>query len=187
MSVLGAILPCAWAGVDDRDMNRRLVIDLVRVALVSAVGVIALVQAFFLPWLSGELARDLPAEAYVRWPILGLAVTGLLCVQVGVVCVVALLTRVRADRFFAEQSLRWVDGLTTAFAAGGAVCAATLAYQSQTVSGPPLWALLLLAGLGAGGTLALVTWVGRTLLVEAIACRDDMLSAAPHPPGAVRR
>ena len=97
-------------------MNRRLVIDLLRLALIAAVLAIALVQILFLPWLSGELARDLPAEAYLRWPILALAVTGLLCVQAGIVCVVALLTRIRADRFFTERSLRWVDGLTAAFA-----------------------------------------------------------------------
>lgn len=167
-------------------MNRRLVIDLLRLALIAAVLAIALVQTLFLPWLSGELARDLPAEAYLRWPILALAVTGLLCVQAGIVCVVALLTRIRADRFFTERSLRWVDGLTAAFGAGGGVCAATLTYQSQTVSGPPLWALLLLTGVGAGATMALLTWVGRTLLVEAIAARAERVSAGRRPPAAVR-
>ena len=63
-------------------MNNRLVVNILRFLLILAVIVIATAQAVLLPWLSKEMARELPAEAYMRWPILTLAILGLLCVQV---------------------------------------------------------------------------------------------------------
>ena len=155
-------------------MFSHLRIDLLRILLVVALVLILALQILFLPWLSGEMAADLPAEAYMRWPILGLAIAGLVCVEVGIVCTLRLLGITRRGDLFTPQSLRWVFGLMIAFLAGAAVCVATLVYQSFTVSGPPAWALTLLAGVGGGIGMALLTAVLRSRLVEAIALRQEM-------------
>lgn len=164
-------------------MNRKLVVDVLRVVLAGAILLILAVQTLFLPWLSGELARDLPDEAYMRWPILGLSVTGLLAVQVALGCLMLLLGRVRRGSVFSRGSLPLLDGIIGACLAGSVVCVATLAYQSQTVSGPPLWAFFLLAGVVAGAALALLTWVGRSLLLDVISQPTVSVARLPRAAG----
>jgi uncharacterized protein YhhL (DUF1145 family) len=155
-------------------MGNQVVVNVLRVLLVIAALVILLVQAVFLPWLSGEMARDLPAEAHMRWPILILAVLGLLCVQAVIVCTFRLLGFVRDGRVFTPSALGWVDGIIGAFAAGSLVCLATITYQSMTIAGPPLWMLALWGGALAGAGLALLVWVMRALLVQATTLRTEM-------------
>ncbi|WP_232547952.1 DUF2975 domain-containing protein [Propioniciclava soli] len=151
-------------------MKRLLVTGVLRALLAGAFGVIALIQVVVLPLLSGEVARDLPAEAYMRWPILTFAILGLGCVQVGIVCTFLLLGLTSRDEVFTPQALRWVDGLTLAFLGGGTVCLATIVYQSFTVGGPPPWMFLLLCGVAMGVGLALLM---RSLLVQATGLRTE--------------
>lgn len=155
-------------------MKTRAVISLLRALLVVAVLVILLVQAAYLPWLSGEVAGRLTAEAHMRWPILALSVLGLACVQAALVCTFQLLGLVRDQVVFSPDSLRWVDGLIGAFAGGGLVCLATITYQSTTVAGPPIWMLALWAGVLAGMALSLLVWVLRTLLVQATTLSTEL-------------
>jgi len=155
-------------------MGHRVVANVLRFLLIGAVLVIAVVQAVFLPWLSGEMARDLPAEAYMRWPILALAILGLLCVQVAIVCTLRLLGFTRDVRVFTPAAFRWVDGLIASFIGASLVCLATIIYQSQTVGGPPLWTLALFGGVLTGVALALLTWTMRALLAQAITLHTDM-------------
>src|SRR5690625_3588066 len=142
-------------------MGNRVVIEVLRVMLGGALLLILLAQAVLLPWLSGDVARELPAEAYMRWPILTLAILGLLCVQIVIVCTERLLTFTRTDRVFSPDALRWVNGIIGGFLGGSVVCLATLVYQSFTVAGPPLWGLLLICGVLAGIGLALLMVVMR--------------------------
>lgn len=155
-------------------MGHRVVVNVLRLLLIGAVLVIAVVQAVFLPWLSGEMARDLPAEAHMRWPILALAVLGLLCVQIAIVCTLRLLGFTQDGRVFTPGAFRWVDGLIAAFIGASLVCLATIIYQSQTVAGPPLWMLALFGGVLTGVALALLTWTMRALLAQAITLHRDM-------------
>lgn len=149
-------------------MSSRLSTTVLRVVILAAVVIILVVQVLLLPWLSGQVAADLPDEAYMRWPILTLAVLGLLCVQVALVCTERLLSFVRREAVFTASALPWVNGIIAAFLAGGVVCLATLGYQELTVSGPPLWSFVLLAGVVGGIGLAMLMWVMRTLLEQAI-------------------
>ena len=103
-----------------------------------------------------------------------LAIAGLVCVQVGIVCTVRLLGFTRRGEVFSPTALRWVDGIIGAFLAASAVCLATLAYQAFTVGGPPLWTLLLLLGAATGISMALLMSVMRTLLVQATMLRLEM-------------
>jgi hypothetical protein len=155
-------------------MGPRLVVNVLRFLLIGAVVAIAVVQAVFLPLLSGEMARNLPGEAYMRWPILTLAILGLLCVQVAIVCTLRLLGFTQDGRVFTPAAFRWVDGLIASFIGASLVCLATIIYQSQTVAGPPLWILALWGGVLTGVALALLTWTMRALLAQAITLRTDM-------------
>lgn len=155
-------------------MGHRVVVNVLRFLLIGAVLVIAVVQVVFLPWLSGEMAGNLPAEAYMRWPILALAILGLLCVQVAIMCTLRLLGFTRDGRVFTSAAFRWVDGLIASFIGASVVCLATIIYQSQTVAGPPLWMLALAGGVMTGIALALLTWTMRALLTQAITLRTDM-------------
>lgn len=155
-------------------MGHRVVVDTLRAMLGAALVVIAALQVVGLPWLSGVMARELTDEAFMRWPILTLAILGLVCVQVGIVCTLRLLGFTRSDDVFSSRALRWVDGIIGAFLAGSLVCVATLVYQSATVAGPPLWTLMLIGGALAGFGLALLMTVMRTLLVRATTLKSEM-------------
>ncbi|GAA4519830.1 hypothetical protein GCM10023160_04170 [Brachybacterium paraconglomeratum] len=155
-------------------MFSRLSVTLLRILLSLALLLTAVLQLGVLPWLSGVLAADLPDEAHMRWPILLLAIAGLACVEVALVCTLRLLGITRRDEVFASGSLRFVDGIIGAFLAASAVCVATLVYQSFTVGGPPAWTLLLLLGAIAGIGMGLLMGVMRTLLVQATRLREEM-------------
>lgn len=155
-------------------MKSHFTVDLLRVLLIGSLLIVLLLQLIGLPWLSGIMAEDLPAEAYMRWPILALAIVGLGCVQVGLVCTFCLLSFTRRGEVFSPHALRWVDGIIGAFLAGSLVCLATIVYHSLTVGGPPLWMLLLFFGMLAGVGLALLMLVMRALLVQATTLRSEM-------------
>lgn len=155
-------------------MFSRLTVDVLRILLVLTLLVTAVLQLAVLPWLSGMFAAELPAEAHMRWPILGLAVAGLLCVEVAIVCTLRLLGVTRRGEVFSRSSLRWVDGIIAAFLAASGVCVATLVYQSFTVGGPAAWMLMLLLGAITGVGMGLLMGVMRSLLVQATVLRQEM-------------
>ena len=155
-------------------MKSRFTVDLLRVLLIGTLVVILFLQLIGLPWLSGVMAEDLPAEAYMQWPILALAIMGLGCVQVGILCTLRLLGFTRRGEIFSPRAVRWVDGIIGAFLAASMVCLATIVYQSNTVEGPPVWTFLLLVGVVAGIGMALLMGVMRTLLVQATTLRTEM-------------
>lgn len=154
-------------------MNSRLGVTVLRVIIFASVATILTAQVL-LPWLSGVVAEELPAEAYMRWPILAFAVLGLACAQVALVCTERLLSYVSRDAVFTSGALPWVNGIIAAFLAGSLVCLGTLVYQEATVSGPPLWSFALLGGVVGGLGLAILMWVMRTLLEQAIAMREEI-------------
>jgi hypothetical protein len=155
-------------------MNERIIVAPLRALLGAALAVIVFVQVVGLPWLSGVMAQDYPAEAHMRWPMLVLAVLGLGCVELGIVCTLRLLGLTVREEVFSRRALRWVDGIIGAFLAGALVCLATIVYQSFTVAGPPAWMLLLLGGVLGGIGMALLMLVMRRLLVRATSLRTEL-------------
>ncbi|MDX2342120.1 DUF2975 domain-containing protein [Micrococcus sp. M4NT] len=155
-------------------MTHRLTTWVLQALLAVAGVLILLLQVIGLPALGAEMARELPAEAHMRWPITVLAILGLACVQGGIVCTIRLLALTRSDRIFTSRALPWVNAIVGAFLGGALVCAATLTYQSATVAGPPLWLLLLFAGVATGLAMALLMLVMRALLVRATRLRAEM-------------
>jgi hypothetical protein len=87
----------------------RRVVGPLRFLLAVAFAALVLAQVFFLPALSAAMAADSPELAHLRWPTLGVAVLGLGCVEVVIVCTWKLLTLVEEDRIFSAASMVWVD------------------------------------------------------------------------------
>jgi len=109
--------------------TRRLVGPL-RILLALAFAALLLAQVVVLPPLWDEMAQQTPDSAFWRWGTLVVAILGLVCVQVVIVCTWQLLTLVRDDRIFSDVSLVWVDTIV------GAIGAAELLLLGAFV-GPP--------------------------------------------------
>ncbi|TFI50178.1 DUF2975 domain-containing protein [Micrococcus endophyticus] len=100
-------------------MRHRLATWVLQGLLVLAVLLILFLQVIGLPWLGGEVARDLPAEAFMRWPVTALAIVGLAFVQVGLVGTIRLLALTRTDRIFTRAPCPgWTPSLRRSWAAG---------------------------------------------------------------------
>ncbi|MGY1616547.1 DUF2975 domain-containing protein [Geodermatophilus sp. SYSU D00691] len=151
----------------------RRVVGMLRVLLALAFAALGAAQVVVLPSLWGELAADSPELADVRWPSLGVAVLGLLCVQVVIVCTWRLLALVEADRIFSEASVAWVDAIVWAIVAECALLAGALLYCVAVwgVAGPSTALLLTLV---AAAVLGLLVVVLRALLLQATTLRTDM-------------
>ena len=101
------------------------------------------------------------------------AVLGLACVQVVIVCTWKLLTLVEDDRIFSAASMVWVDAIVGAIAAAWLLLLGTFVWSLVSVGlpGPPLVLLLLLV---AGAVVGLLVVVMRALLQQATTLRADL-------------
>ena len=154
-------------------ITTRRVVGPLRFLLAVAFAVLVLAQVVFLPALSGAMAEDSPELAYLRWPTLVVAVLGLGCVQVVIVCTWKLLSLVEDDRIFSAASMVWVDAIVGAIAAAWLLLLGTFVWSLVSVGlpGPPLVLLLLLV---AGAVVGLLVVVMRALLQQATTLRADL-------------
>jgi hypothetical protein len=146
-----------------------------RVFLVLMFGVLVLFQVMSLPGQFRHMAEQSPDMAYLRWPLTAVSVFWVLCVQVVIVSIWKLLTLVKKDRIFSEASLRWVDAIVWAIAAGWAVFGCVFLYVGFNADDPgvPLVMFLVLIGITVLGLLMVVM---RALLRQATTLRTDMES-----------
>jgi len=144
-----------------------------RVLLVLLFAALAAGQVVAVPAQLAQMAQDFPDLAHLRWPLLGVAVLGLVCVQVVVVCTWKLLTLVESDRIFSDASLVWVDAIVGAIAAAWVLLLGLFTYFVRLwgLSGLPALLLLMLI---AGAVLGLLLGVMRRLLRQATTLRTDM-------------
>ena len=151
----------------------RRVVGPLRFLLAVAFAALVTAQVLFLPALSAAMAEDSPELAYLRWPTLVVAVLGLGCVQVVIVCTWKLLTLVEDDRIFSAASMVWVDAIVGAIAAAWLLLLGTFVWSLLSVGlpGPPLVLLLLLV---AGAVVGLLVVVMRALLQQATTLRADL-------------
>lgn len=146
-----------------------------RVVLVALFAVAVLAQVLVVVGLlPGD---DGPGRfTYLVWMVLPLAVLGLVCVQVVIVCTWKLLTMVKHDLIFSESALPWVDAIVWTIGAGLAVllvaCVPTFIIaeidDAPGLAGVPLLMLLL------GSAVELLMIVMRALLRQATTLRSDM-------------
>ncbi|MEU2347125.1 DUF2975 domain-containing protein [Modestobacter sp. NPDC049651] len=155
---------------------RRVVVPL-RVVLALVFAALVVVQTVALPVALRDIATESPELAHLRWPTLAFAVLELLCVQAVIACTWKLLTRVRDDLIFSEQSLGWVDAIVGAVVAAWLLLLSSLGYVTVNGDLPDLpavllvlWAVLLLVT----GALGLLMVVLRALLRQATTLRTDM-------------
>src|SRR3712207_7646997 len=82
------------------------------------------------------MAADSPELAHLRWPTLLVAVLGLGCVQVVIVCTWQLLTLVEDDRIFSPASMGWVDAIVAAITTAELLLLGTLVWSLVSVCLP---------------------------------------------------
>jgi hypothetical protein len=146
-----------------------------RVFLVLMFGVLLLFQVMSLPGQFRHMAQESPDMAYLRWPLTAVTVFWVLCVQVVIVAIWKLLTLVKKDRIFSEASLKWVDAIVWAIAAGWVVYQVVFLFVGFNADDPgvPLVMFLLSIGITVVGLLMVVM---RALLRQATMLRADMES-----------
>ncbi|MGW4589800.1 DUF2975 domain-containing protein [Amycolatopsis thermoflava] len=154
-------------------LAERWVVPLLRIFLVALFGILVLFQVMSLPGQFAHMAREDPEMAYLRWPATAVTVFWVLCVQVVIVAMWRLLTMVRTDRIFSEASMRWVNVIVGAIAAGWTVLVAVFLYVGVNADDPglPLVLFLLVVGVAVVGLLMVVM---RALLRQATTLRTDM-------------
>jgi hypothetical protein len=126
------------------------------------------VQLVMVPLLAVDLRELAPEFAYLRTPILVIAVLGVVTIQVTLVCVWRLVTMVRRGTVFSAAAFRYVDVVIGAVVAAALLTfglAVTLAPGEAVAPGIVL--LICGASLGVLG-VALVVLVLRTLLAQAV-------------------
>lgn len=138
---------------------------------VLAVGllVLLLVQVLVLPAYAADSAQRFPEAAFLEVPVLVLVVAVVACVQVAVVCVMALLSLVGQERIFDPAAYRYVDVFIGATAAASVLVLGTGVLVSATAGSPAALTGAVVAVGGAGVTLLMV--VMRALLRQATAQR----------------
>jgi hypothetical protein len=115
----------------------------------------------------------------VYWVLLAASILGAVALQIVIVCVWRLLTLVRSDRIFSEQSFRWVDviawtiGLAWVVLGVVSVFLVSVLYLTPQLRDPGLPILLVGATL-IGAVVALVVLVLRALLRQAAAQRAEL-------------
>ena len=160
-------------------LTTRRVVGPLRILLALAFAALVLAQVAFLPALSGAMAEDSPELACLRWPTLTVAVLGLGCVQVVIVCTWKLLTLVRQDSIFRAASFRWVNGIVWAFVCGWLLLAGLAVYLTAVIYFTPRLRdpgipIVLFGMVLFGAVLVLLLLVLRALLRQATALRTDM-------------
>ncbi len=144
-----------------------------RVFLVVLFGVLVLLQTMSLPGQFAHMAKESPDFAYLRWPATIVSVFLVLCVQVVIVSTWKLLTRVKDDRIFSEESLVWVDAIVWAVGAAWLVLVGVFLYVGFNAGDPGLPLLLFVMVVGVT-VLGLLMVVMRALLRQATTLRTDM-------------
>ncbi len=155
---------------------RADVVSALRVVITLALAGSLAVQVLMVPlvWIDMEDAR-----MDIRIPFATLVVLGVLALQVIGVCIWRLLTMVRRGTVFSFGAFRYVDLVIGAIAAGSAVVfgfAVLAACSNRTTPGdeiaPGLVGMICGISLVIAG-VALVVYVMRTLLMQAVALDDE--------------
>ncbi|WP_344602560.1 DUF2975 domain-containing protein [Sporichthya brevicatena] len=153
-------------------MERRAVTGL-RVFLVVMFALLVMLQTLSFPGQFRHMASEHPEHADWRWPATAAVFVLIACVQVVIVAIWKLLTRVVHDRIFSPESFAWVDAIIYAIAAGWVVLVGidvTVAFHADD-PGAPVALFLLTVGVTVVGLLMIVM---RALLRQATALRTDL-------------
>lgn len=151
--------------------TQRLV-NVLRILLALAFAALLLAQVRVLPSLYDDWTRESPELAHSGW-LLTVSVLALLCVQVVIVSTWRLLTMVKDDRIFSDESFVWVNVIVGAMAVAWVLLLGTF-LSLVALGGPSGLTVALLLMLVAGAVLGLLMVVMRALLRQATTLRTDM-------------
>ena len=154
-------------------MTNRAVVVL-RILLVLLFAGLLVGQTLSIPGQLANMSSQSPVFAPLRWPLLVVAVLGMLCGQVVIVCTWRLLSMVMADRIFSEDAFVWVNVILAALTTAWVLLLATTVFLSLVLFEDPGTPMLLLGMVLAGGTVVLLMFVMRALLRQATALRTEM-------------
>ncbi|BDI23688.1 DUF2975 domain-containing protein [Herbiconiux sp. L3-i23] len=154
----------------------RLVIAGLRVLVVSIVFGILVVQVFAIPAIGRGVTSDAGLDEFgVAYAVAGIGVG--VCLQVALVAVWALLSRVRRDAIFTDGAFRWVDVIIWSGVVATVLLTAVAAHIVLVVE-PRLDAPGLIVIIGGAVILAaafvLLMVVMRGLLRSATNLRDEL-------------
>jgi hypothetical protein len=136
-------------------MPRRAVPAL-QVALAAVLLALLVGQAVVLPAAAADSAERFPEAAFLRWPVLVLAVGTLGCAQAAVVCIGRWLSAWRRQDDVDPALDRYVDVFVAAVATASGLVMLIGAGVSATV-GSPLWLPCAVVALLGGGLALLVS------------------------------
>ncbi|HYI52949.1 MAG TPA: DUF2975 domain-containing protein [Microlunatus sp.] len=145
-----------------------------RILLVLLFVALLVGQTLSIPGQLAHLASQSPVVAPLRWPLLIVAVLGMLCGQIVIVCTWRLLSMVMADRIFSEDAFVWVNAILTALTTAWALLLATTVFLSLVLFDDPGTPMLMFGMVLAGGTVVLLMYVMRALLRQATTLRTEM-------------
>ncbi|MEU8384300.1 DUF2975 domain-containing protein [Streptosporangium sp. NPDC048865] len=147
----------------------KLTVLALRVVLAVLLAGSVFVQAVMLPLLAADMEGFRPEFAYLRVPILVIALLGVVTVQVVLVCVWRLVTMVRRGTVFSHAAFRYVHIVIGALVAAALV---VFAFAVLLAPGDPVapGVVLLICGcVVAILGVALIVLVLRMLLAQAVA------------------
>ena len=158
--------------------TQRLILPL-RIALVLAFAFAIVMQVLAVP---GELMEHLakaPEYAHLHWPFFIVTELELLGFQVLIVCTWKLLTMIRKDRIFSDESSGWVNLIVRTVFTGWLLFAALSVYVVAVIyftpeirdPGTPM---LLFGILLVGSVVVMLIVVMRTLQRQATSLRGDL-------------
>jgi hypothetical protein len=136
-------------------------------------------QFLSLPGEFRQQAEEHPEAGWMPWLLLTFAILEVVCIQIVIVCTWRLLTLVRSDRIFSEESFVWVDVIVWTMVAGWLLLASLAAYLVGIIyftpelrdPGTPI---LLTGMVLIGGVVVLTIVVLRALLRQATVLRTDL-------------
>ena len=153
---------------------RNVVIVAAKALIVVLFAAIVFEQVAYVPANARSFAQAAPEFAALELPGILLVDALLLCGQVVLVCVWALLSLAAEDRIFDNAAFRWVDIIIGSIAVAGLLIVAGLVVLDAASAGGPFTALVGLISLICAAGLALVVVVMRGLLRQATQLRQDL-------------
>ena len=159
----------------------RLVVPALRVLLGCLFLGAVVVQVWIIPQVAADMEKVNPEVSYLEVPYAVLAIVTVVCAQVVIVALWALLPRVGRHTVFSTSVLPWLD---TMIVAGIIATVLPLTVEVHLLAivgaGPPTILLLLTGAAIACAAFVLLTVMARHLLRIAIGLRDELAVNALH-------
>jgi hypothetical protein len=153
---------------------RNVVIVATKALIVVLFAAIVFCQAVLIPINARGFAIAAPEYAALEAPGVIMVDALLLCGQVALICVWALLSRVGREEIFDTTALRWVDAIIGSIVVAGLLVIGGLVVLGLANAGSPFIALMGLITVICAAGLALVVVVLRGLLRQATQLRQDL-------------